>query len=1052
MSVSPAVYSCCVFKEGLSDAINVDGEVFLGWPTIWTEDSGSIDADPIFKDISANNYRVSSIAQAPSPCIDGGTSYLAPSVDLIGVGRPLNGNPAIPGALYDIGCYEHDPNDPDPLVTGRIYDAVSGQTIAGVTTGIYRGGVKTSSSTTRSNPFTFNVLNGTYYLVISKSGYGFPSQIVAATNNGSHGEDFLVNNQNLNIDIPVDPLDMLTITKTCNKKKVMIGDIVTYNVKIENNYWFRAVESVILSDELVNGFKVADGKTYQNGIRKEESLIQRNNHSVEFNIGTVPANSTINLSYQVRVSSGMVPGKYAAKGVCVKQNTLVNCSNESEVAIEVVQDVLFTRGTIIGKVFLDLNGNGVQDGKEESGVAGVKIYTEYGVCVETDEDGKYHIADVPPGNHLLKVDPATLPQSSPNSELPTPNYNFTTENPYYVKITEGLLAKVNFGITTTQAEDEDRVKGEQSSGRAKLGVKKILDEFFIVGLAEGTVRHLNTGGNIEMINKDDRFDDGFKVDGRASFFLKGKILGKYLIKASLDTERVRTSALKREQQDRLFKNLDPDKYYPVYGDASIVDYSATNTQDLLYVLLEWDESFAQWGSFVTNLPMYNRTMSGGKVHYRSVKKTKFGEHYTEVDGFYAVSRKTPRHEEFVGTGGSLYYLSKRDVVEGSEKIRIEIRDRLSKRVIFSYVIREEIDYEINYDTGRVLLKKPLNSVNWLYRSSIVSTNILSGERVYLVVDYEYYTLMSIHNQSFGGRVKQHITSYVGVEGEYVEEEREGKDPYQLYSAKGEVRLNKETAASVRYSHSKETQMGGAASFDGGFSFVEMASTSSDNKSGSAVEVNAGTKLFSNTDLMFNYSRQDPYFSVTDSIANAGSQKYVGGLLTRLMDDFYVGVKHVTTRLLEGTILEDITGNVDTHITTALADWTPGRWDFRLEYQHQKVNQVLDDYTYFGTLPLRDNDFIAGRAGYSLSDWLHPYVRGQYTINGKANNQGTFGADLKLFGGKTVLGLAETVGNLGNSTLLGLTSEMNDSRSVYSNVEVGNVLGLGSLPKPVMERI
>ena len=29
MSVSPAVYSCCVFKEGLSDAINVDGEVLM---------------------------------------------------------------------------------------------------------------------------------------------------------------------------------------------------------------------------------------------------------------------------------------------------------------------------------------------------------------------------------------------------------------------------------------------------------------------------------------------------------------------------------------------------------------------------------------------------------------------------------------------------------------------------------------------------------------------------------------------------------------------------------------------------------------------------------------------------------------------------------------------------------------------------------------------------------------------------------------------------------------------------------------------------------------
>jgi len=63
-----------------------------------------------------------------------------------------------------------------------------------------------------------------------------------------------------------------------------------------------------------------------------------------------------------------------------------------------------------------------------------------------------------------------------------------------------------------------------------------------------------------------------------------------------------------------------------------------------------------------------------------------------------------------GPGGSLYYLNERDIIEGSEKLRVEIRDRLSSRTIYSYILNEEVDYQIDYDTGRILLRKPLSGV------------------------------------------------------------------------------------------------------------------------------------------------------------------------------------------------------------------------------------------------------------------------------------------------------------------------------------------------------
>jgi hypothetical protein len=543
-----------------------------------------------------------------------------------------------------------------------------------------------------------------------------------------------------------------------------------------------------------------------------------------------------------------------------------------------------------------------------------------------------------------------------------------------------------------------------------------------------------------MVNKNDRFDDGVHVDGKFAMYLKGKVLGKYLITASLDTDRRPHG---RYDTKDLFKNLDPDKYYPVYGDASKVDYSAVNTQDVVYVMIEWDESFARWGSFHTELPLYNRSLSGGIVNYTSVGKTKFGDPWTEVKGFGAVSRQKAAHDEFVGTGGSLYYLRHQDVIQGSEKLRVEVRDRVSKTTVNSIILSEEKDYEIDYDTGRILLRRPLNSIQQAYSSSIVSNDILMGERVYLVADYEFYD-GSLSDQGYGARVSQQLGDYVRVGGTYVQENRP-EDDYVIYSGDTTIKINKETEVNARYSHSKETQLGSALSYDGGLSFDEQFDTFSEGEDGNAYGVDDRTKLFGNTDLFLSYSKQDPYYSSSDSISQQGSEKYIANVTTKITENLSAGVNHITQKYLpETTIVQTFTDRV-AHTTGALLDYCKEKWDMRAEYVHQEVKNPVTSYTYFGTIPLLNNDFVAGRIGYQLFKWLHPYVRGQATVRGETNNQGTLGADITIWE-KTTLNVAETVGNLGNSTLVGLTSKVTDDTDAYANLEVGNHMQLGKFAK------
>ncbi|WP_183426655.1 isopeptide-forming domain-containing fimbrial protein [Luteimonas sp. RC10] len=81
-------------------------------------------------------------------------------------------------------------------------------------------------------------------------------------------------------------------------------------------------------------------------------------------------------------------------------------------------------------------------GIDERGIPGVRIASVEGLLIETDQYGRYHLADVQGGdwrhgrNFILKVDPATLP----------PGTEFTTANPLVRRVTPGLPVRFDFGV------------------------------------------------------------------------------------------------------------------------------------------------------------------------------------------------------------------------------------------------------------------------------------------------------------------------------------------------------------------------------------------------------------------------------------------------------------------------------------------------------------------------------------------------------------------------------------------------------------------------------
>ena len=133
--------------------------------------------------------------------------------------------------------------------------------------------------------------------------------------------------------------------------------------------------------------------------------------------------------------------------------------------------------------------------------------------------------------------------------------------------------------------------------------------------------------------------------------------------------------------DSLFRRIDPDYHFPTFGDDGIVEEMAP-TLGKFYVKAGRGENYGEWGNFQigymnNELAQVDRGLYGANMHFESKRATSFGERRFAIDGFTAEPGTIASREEFRGTGGSLYFLRRQDILAGSERVRIELRDRAS---------------------------------------------------------------------------------------------------------------------------------------------------------------------------------------------------------------------------------------------------------------------------------------------------------------------------------------------------------------------------------------
>ena len=450
---------------------------------------------------------------------------------------------------------------------------------------------------------------------------------------------------------------------------------------------------------------------------------------------------------------------------------------------------------------------------------------------------------------------------------------------------------------------EVAVIDQQGSGELYLrDLEFKTNDWFYVGMADVTLSDGKTSGPIDLLRGDNPSQDlDSNTTGRLAFFVDGKFGDHWRLSASADTREGALgdlfSNIMDKSPDALFRRIDPDYHYPTFGDDSTVTEAAP-TMGKFFIRVSNDDNFGQFGNFKigymnNELARVDRGLYGANVHYQSDATTEFGDQRFAIDAFAAEPGTVASREEFRGTGGSLYFLHRQDILAGSERVRIEIRDKASGIVTGTLNLTPVLDYDIDYLQGRVVLTQPLASTaddNLLVRS-----DSLSGDEAYLVVRYEYTPgFGDIDAVALGGQAHYWFGDYVKIGVTSNANEQDGSDN-SLAAADLTLRLAAQSWVKVQQASSEGLVFLPEFSNDGGFEFNSYDPLSFVNAKADASRIDislSSNDLIKYGDSQLTYYVQDVEagFSAPGMTALTDTENYGGTFSMPLFGNLLVGAK------------------------------------------------------------------------------------------------------------------------------------------------------------------
>jgi len=204
----------------------------------------------------------------------------------------------------------------------------------------------------------------------------------------------------------------IQIVKSADRARAEIGDTITYRIEVHNPTSAN-VNDVVVKDLLPASFHYATGSArLSRGPASEQTIepeIQGN--EMLFRISEISHGTSAQLLYRVRVGANAREGDQ--ENLAIASATFPSGehtqSAPARAIVNVSAGVFSTRQVLVGRVFVDTNGNGQFD-ESDRPMPGVRLYLSNGQSVITDSAGLYNFPSLGDGPQVISLDPISVPK------------------------------------------------------------------------------------------------------------------------------------------------------------------------------------------------------------------------------------------------------------------------------------------------------------------------------------------------------------------------------------------------------------------------------------------------------------------------------------------------------------------------------------------------------------------------------------------------------------------------------------------------------------------
>lgn len=563
------------------------------------------------------------------------------------------------------------------------------------------------------------------------------------------------------------------------------------------------------------------------------------------------------------------------------------------------------------------------------------------------------------------------------------------------------------------------------------------ESFFLVGIADLTLyQHNVSGPGRDIVRVDEEGNaqtSDLLTDGRLAFYLKSRMKGRYTITAHADTKEKELKHLFRgfgkAYPEDVFRSLDPDLYYMTYGDDSTV-YRDVDTMGRFYVRVDWDKNQALWGNYNTGLTgtefaTYSRSLYGAAIDLRTIDNTVYGDTKGILRVFGSHAETVPGHSEFLGTGGSLYYLKHTEILPGSDKVQVKVVDPTTGLTQALIPLERGVDYEVDAVQGRLILTRPLLQIIGQYNTSIIGEGPLNGYEQFLIVDYEYVPAgFEPKDITRGGRGQYWLNDHLAVGVTYVDERVSGKSAYEVMGFDTILKAGNGTYLRGEYTHTRNSGVPVFYSPNGGLSFDEINLPDTLKNKGDAYAVEGRVNLreqgITDRDVQAGawYKRTTEGYSNGYSSTIAGMEEYGAEVSAELSDNLLAYIRHSVAK-------QDQNRFTQTQVSVEKRFEN----DSTLTGEIKQVETKTNDTKAIGKL-------AAVRYSQFVTPNLEMYGIGQITIDDDhkryaKNNLVTLGARY-YYGDNSSLNFEAAKGSRGHSIQAGIEHKLSTDHTIYTN--------------------